>query len=46
MTEYATFLDIKYAPLEVIDVQALADASTHPWWNQTLCRALRSARPS
>ena len=38
MTEYATFLDIKYAPLEVIDVQALADASTHPRWNQTLCR--------
>ena len=38
MTEYATFLDIKYEPLERIDVPALADGATHPWWNQTLCR--------
>lgn len=35
---YDTHLDIKYAPLEVIDVPALAAACTHPWWNQTLCR--------
>src|ERR1700736_6134072 len=26
------------APLEVVDVQALVDACTHPWYNQTLCR--------
>ena len=39
MTEYATFLDIKYQPLELIDLQALADAAAHPWYNQTLCRA-------
>ena len=42
MTEYATFLDIKYAPLERIDLQALADATTHAWWNQTLCRVNES----
>lgn len=38
MTEYATFLDIKYQPLELIDLQALADSAEHPWYNQTLCR--------
>lgn len=38
MTEYETHLDIKYAPLQRIDVQELADATTHKWWNQTLCR--------
>jgi mannose-6-phosphate isomerase-like protein (cupin superfamily) len=25
-------------PLEVVDVQALVDVCTHPWYNQTLCR--------
>jgi mannose-6-phosphate isomerase-like protein (cupin superfamily) len=35
---YATHLDIKYDPLEVIDVQKLADAVTDQWYNQTLCR--------
>src|SRR2546426_574392 len=25
-------------PLELVDVQALVDASTHPWYNQTLCK--------
>ena len=35
---YDTRLDVQYAPLEVVDVQALADACTHPWFNQTLCR--------
>ena len=33
-----THLDIKFGPLERIDVQALVDACTHPWYNQTLCR--------
>ena len=42
MTEYDTHLDIKYEPLRRIDVQALADAATHPWWNQTLCRVNES----
>ncbi len=35
---YATYLDVKFGPLERIDVQSLADAATHPWYNQTLCR--------
>jgi len=35
---YATHLDIKYDPLEVIDVQKVADAVTDQWYNQTLCK--------
>ena len=35
---YATHLDLRYAPLEVVDVPALVAACTHPWYNQTLCR--------
>jgi mannose-6-phosphate isomerase-like protein (cupin superfamily) len=35
---YLTRLDILHQPLELIDVQELADASTHPWYNQTLCQ--------
>jgi mannose-6-phosphate isomerase-like protein (cupin superfamily) len=35
---YATHLDIKFEPLELIDVQALADACTDQWYNQTLCQ--------
>jgi mannose-6-phosphate isomerase-like protein (cupin superfamily) len=35
---YDTRLDIKFQPLELIDVQAVADANTHPWFNQTLTR--------
>jgi mannose-6-phosphate isomerase-like protein (cupin superfamily) len=35
---YATHLDIKYGPLERIDVPALVAACTDPWYNQTLCR--------
>lgn len=34
---YDTHLDIKYGPLELIDVPALVAAGTHPWFNQTLC---------
>lgn len=37
MTTYSTHLDVKFAPLELIDVEALVDACTDPWWNQTLC---------
>jgi mannose-6-phosphate isomerase-like protein (cupin superfamily) len=36
--DYAIDLEVKLGPLELIDVQALADACTHPWSNQTLCR--------
>jgi mannose-6-phosphate isomerase-like protein (cupin superfamily) len=35
---YDTHLDIRFGPLETIDVQRLVDACTHPWHNQTLCR--------
>ena len=35
---YATHLDIKYRPLEVVDVPALIAACTDAWYNQTLCR--------
>ena len=35
---YDTHLNILCDPLEVIDAQALAEACTHPWYNQTLCK--------
>ena len=35
---YSIPLDPKFGPLELIDLQPLADACTHPWFNQTLCR--------
>ncbi len=37
-TPYSINLDARYAPLELIDVQALVDACKDPWYNQTLCR--------
>jgi mannose-6-phosphate isomerase-like protein (cupin superfamily) len=35
---YATHTNVLHAPLEKIDVQALADACTDRWYNQTLTR--------
>jgi uncharacterized protein YjlB len=35
---YKTYLNILHGPLETIDVQALVDACTDRWWNQTLCK--------
>jgi Cupin domain len=35
---YVTRLDVRYGPLEVIDVPALAAACTDRWFNQTLCK--------
>jgi mannose-6-phosphate isomerase-like protein (cupin superfamily) len=35
---YATFLNVLYPQLEVVDVPALVAANTHPWYNQTLCQ--------
>ena len=35
---YETHLDIKFAPLTVVDVPALVTRVRHPWYNQTLCR--------
>ena len=34
---YDTRLDVRFGPLEVIDVHAVAAGVTHPWFNQTLC---------
>ena len=39
---YDTRLNIQFGPLETIDVQALVDACTHPWYNQTLCQVNES----
>src|ERR1044071_2407831 len=35
---YATFLDLKFPAMSVIDVPSLVGAVTHPWYNQTLCK--------
>ena len=39
---YDTRLNVLHRPLEVVDVQALVEANTHPWYNQTLCRVNES----
>jgi mannose-6-phosphate isomerase-like protein (cupin superfamily) len=36
--KYDTHLDIKFAPLSVVDVPALVSQCNHPWYNQTLCK--------
>ena len=35
---YATYLDIKFPPLQVVNVPALVKACTEKWYNQTLCK--------
>jgi mannose-6-phosphate isomerase-like protein (cupin superfamily) len=37
-TQYSINTDVKFGPLELVDVKALADACKEPWFNQTLCR--------
>jgi hypothetical protein len=37
-TTYSINTDVKFAPLELIDVKQLADACEQRWFNQTLCR--------
>jgi mannose-6-phosphate isomerase-like protein (cupin superfamily) len=39
---YDIHTDVKYAPLELVDAGALADACAEPWWNQTLCQVNES----
>jgi mannose-6-phosphate isomerase-like protein (cupin superfamily) len=39
---YETHLDIRFDPLEVVDVPALVEACTVPWYNQTLCKVNES----
>ena len=38
MTEYTIHTDLKYAPLEPIDLGALGASVSEQWWNQSLCR--------
>jgi mannose-6-phosphate isomerase-like protein (cupin superfamily) len=35
---YATYLDVKFPALKVVDVPALVAACTDKWYNQTLCK--------
>ena len=35
---YATHLDIRYPPLEVVDIPELVVSCTDRWYNQTLCQ--------
>jgi hypothetical protein len=35
---YATHLDIRYPPLERVDIPGLIASCTDRWYNQTLCR--------
>jgi mannose-6-phosphate isomerase-like protein (cupin superfamily) len=35
---YATYLDIKFPPLHLVNVPALVKACTDRWYNQTLCK--------
>ena len=35
---YVNHMDVKFGPLELVDVQEVADACTDAWYNQTLCR--------
>jgi|SRR5690348_9688874 mannose-6-phosphate isomerase-like protein (cupin superfamily) len=39
---YVTRLDVKFGPLERIDVPTLVAACTDRWFNQTLCRVNES----
>jgi mannose-6-phosphate isomerase-like protein (cupin superfamily) len=36
-TQYSINTDVKFGPLKLVDVKALADACTAQWFNQTLC---------
>ena len=35
---YATYLDIKFPPLSVVDVPSLVASCKERWYNQTLCK--------
>ncbi len=39
---YATHLDVRFGPLELVDVPALVAACADRWYNQTLCRVNES----
>jgi len=35
---YDIHMDVKYAPLETVDLGKLVDECPEKWWNQTLCK--------
>jgi mannose-6-phosphate isomerase-like protein (cupin superfamily) len=39
---YETHLDIRFGSLEDVDIPALVNACTVPWYNQTLCKVNES----
>lgn len=39
---YANYMNVKYSPLEVVDVPDLIDACTDKWYNQTLSQVNKS----
>jgi len=36
-TPYTIYTDVKFKPLELVDVKALQRATNEQWFNQTLC---------
>ena len=36
--DYSIHADLKFRPLELVDVGILADKCADRWWNQSLCR--------
>ena len=36
--QYATYLNVQFPALSLVDVPALVDACTDRWYNQTLCK--------
>lgn len=35
---YSINTDVRFAPMEVVDIQGLVNAATDAWYNQSLCR--------
>lgn len=35
---YSINMNLRFAPLEVVDIQELVNAATDAWYNQSLCR--------
>ena len=35
---YSINLNVKFNPLELVDLQSLVEACKEPWYNQTLCK--------
>jgi mannose-6-phosphate isomerase-like protein (cupin superfamily) len=36
--DYVIHTDVKFGPLELVDVGKIADECRQRWWNQTLCQ--------